>query len=910
MCGAEVSGNVRNVLRVWRRDIVRLLKAPAALLVVVFLCVLPSLYTWFNVAGFWNPYENTGSLRVCVANEDEGAESELAGHLALGQAIEDALRENHQLDWQFVDRAQADEAVRSGSAYAALVIPRDFSANVASLATGDLVRPQIEYYVNEKIGPVAPKITDTGANTLDSMINETFVSTVSETVAGALKEALGESELALGQAKANALGRLTDARAKVDETRVALAGLSGSLRAARDSVGRAKDGLPGIRATIEGFADGIGTVSLLAGNANTLLVDFSTRASTTLDATSATVSGFSTKANSLIAQDTQAIAAAKGQADAALVRAEATQRELAGIVDLLQRARDVLPSPSGVSAVDQTLERARTANEALGAELKGLKALSADLDACATGLQDASRGVDSRVQLTVGAADSFRQLVRTTSVPTISSALAAIATSTSSLEASIARQDILSQQAIDAVDKLSDSLELASEAIGDTSKKLVSLEGDFDALITDVSALSVSDALSRVLDGKSVDASAVADFMMSPTQLQTEQLYPLNAYGSAMAPLFINLTLWIGVFMLMVIIRLEVDDEGIEGLSIAQRYFGRFLLLAPIACIQAAVCCTGCMVMGVQIASVVAFYATAIMASLAYLAIQFTLSTFFQHIGKAICVILVFVQIPGASGLYPIEMTPDFFRGVYALFPFTYGINAIRETIGGFYGSTWISCIGVLAGFLVAFALMGSLLRPLLANLNRMLAREIGESDMIVGESVDLPARRWPLSQVVRVLSNDSDYRRALESRVGWFAQHYRLLIQMSAFVGVAVPIVFTPVMLVLGVDKVIVLSAWLVWFLLIVTYVIVVEFVRDSLSHSASLELMADDEVRALLSNRDIFTRVQPLRADLAGMAAAPADARPAAQADARPTASASAPPAKRDDAGGADRPKNGGRP
>ena len=68
--------------------------------------------------------------------------------------------------------------------------------------------------------------------------------------------------------------------------------------------------------------------------------------------------------------------------------------------------------------------------------------------------------------------------------------------------------------------------------------------------------------------------------MASPTEVVTEQLYPLNAYGSAMAPLFMNLTFWIGAFMLLVIMRQEVDGEGIESLTLGQRYWGRFLLLA------------------------------------------------------------------------------------------------------------------------------------------------------------------------------------------------------------------------------------------------------------------------------------------------------------------------------------------
>ena len=110
-----------NVLRVFKRDVLRLLKAPCALVVVIALLVLPSVYTWYNVVGFWNPYDNTGNLRVCVVNEDAGASSELTGELHVGDMIVEELRENEQLDWAFVDRATAMDELDAGASYAAEV---------------------------------------------------------------------------------------------------------------------------------------------------------------------------------------------------------------------------------------------------------------------------------------------------------------------------------------------------------------------------------------------------------------------------------------------------------------------------------------------------------------------------------------------------------------------------------------------------------------------------------------------------------------------------------------------------------------------------------------------------------------------------------------------------------------------
>ena len=122
-----------NVLRVFKRDVLRLIKVPPALVVVLALLILPSVYTWYNVVGFWNPYDNTGSLRVCVVNEDAGGTSDLTGELHVGDLIVEELGGNDQLDWQFSDRDAAMAELESGESYAVFVIPEDFTDRLLSL---------------------------------------------------------------------------------------------------------------------------------------------------------------------------------------------------------------------------------------------------------------------------------------------------------------------------------------------------------------------------------------------------------------------------------------------------------------------------------------------------------------------------------------------------------------------------------------------------------------------------------------------------------------------------------------------------------------------------------------------------------------------------------------------------------
>ncbi|MBP3866466.1 MAG: YhgE/Pip domain-containing protein [Eggerthellaceae bacterium] len=851
-----------NVLRVFWRDVKRIAKVPQAWSVVLFLMVLPSLYTWFNVAAFWGPYDNTGNLRVCVVNEDRGAHDDMLGDLDLGNQIVDQLEDNDQLDWVFVTREEAMDSVRSGDAYAAFVIPESFSEDVTTIVTSDFKQPTLEYYVNEKIGPVAPKITDTGANSLDTTINENFIAAVSSAVASSVDERLDDAVLGVENARGSVYEQLDEVGRTIGDARETLEGLSSDAEAAQTKVANAKATLAEAQLKLDSLSQDVETVSGLVGEANSGIVSFSTKAGSALDEGTADASRVSAAVSQAVSNSMNEVLGAKGAIDEAIGASREFSHDYSEVVSLLERLRSEMPDgaldDAAQAKIDDAIARLKESSEGASGASEELAAIASKLDQAARDMKESSSGVDSTVQSVLDGAEAYRSSLSSDTVPALSSSLSTIATAFGTLKSAIASQSLIMGEAQGALDQLDTTLQLTSQALGDTVGAIASAETEFKALRTDIEALGSASELRELLQDGSIDPAKISEFMMSPTTVKTEKLYPLNAYGSAMAPLFINLTLWIGVFMLMVIIRNDVDDEGVERLTLTQRFFGRGMLLTIIAGAQAIICCTGCLAMGVQCSSVSAFYLTAVVASLSYLAIQYTLSATFQHLGKAICVVLVFVQIPAATGLYPIEMTPEFFRIIYPLFPFTYGINAIRETIGGFYGHAWAFNIGMLLLFLAIFLVIAVAIRPSLTNMNRMFARQVEESDMVIGEVSTLPARRYRYTQVLRALSDREEYRREINVRAERFMQVYPTIKQYTVFISLLVPIFATAVMSILGVDKVIILTTWLGWFLLAVVFAVGIDYLRDNLIHQLTLDDMTDDEVRTLYSARQSYTRVK----------------------------------------------------
>ena len=130
---------MKTVLHIFTRDLIRILKNPIAIIVTIGVCIIPSLYAWFNIAANWDPYKNTQTMPVAVVSEDIGAEVGNQGYLNAGSMVTDKLKDNTQLQWTFVSsKEEALEGVSAGTYYAAIILPKDFTSDLASVLSGNL----------------------------------------------------------------------------------------------------------------------------------------------------------------------------------------------------------------------------------------------------------------------------------------------------------------------------------------------------------------------------------------------------------------------------------------------------------------------------------------------------------------------------------------------------------------------------------------------------------------------------------------------------------------------------------------------------------------------------------------------------------------------------------------------------
>ncbi|GAA1851374.1 hypothetical protein GCM10009796_11720 [Microbacterium koreense] len=717
---------MRNVWRVFRRDVLRFARVPLAWIIIGGALITPSLYAWFNIAAFWNPFDNTRNLSIAVVSLDEGGTSTLTGEVNVGDQLIAQLKDNDELGWQFLTEDEAMASVRSGESYAAFVVPASFTEDLLSLTTGDFTQPRLHYYVNEKLNGVSPEITDAGAETVQTQMTDAFTQQLADAVATAIRDGGTTTEDDLLAAEDSVLTDLAEAEQVIAAARAQLADL--------------QTDIAGIRGDLATDIADLDTVDITLGDLTGALADARTLAET-------------------------------AQSDLSRLVGQSTTGEVIGSGEVAEAAATIIAGISRVSVA--------------------VTSLSATLDA---------------------------------------------------------QRDLLSEAETLLVG-LDTQLGQTAQALASLDGDLAALEEDMGVAIADVRALGGA-ALWQELDAlATLDPAQIAEFMATPVNVDQHTIFPTATYGSQMAALFINLSLWIGAFVLVVIFKLGVDKEGIPGLTERQAYLGRWLLFATISAAQAITLSIGNLIIGVQNVNPAAFIGTSILLGLSYLSIIYVLAVTFGYIGKGLAVILVILQIPGASGIYPIQLMPEFFRSLYPWFPFTYGIDAMREVISGFAGFAYWRYIGILLVFVALSFLLGLVFRPHVANLTRLFTQQVAETELFTTETGEPAGPGYRVGHVLRALANRSGYRAGLTRRAHRFARVYRK-IRTGLIVSGAVGLLALPALGAIFPDaKIAFVGAWILWLIIIFAALVTLEYLRFSLRLSTEVGEMSDDELQRQLS-------------------------------------------------------------
>ena len=685
---------MKHIWNIFRADWQRLTASVVAVVVMLGLCLVPCLYAWFNILSNWDPYgpDSTGNIKVAVASEDAGAEL-LGLHLNIGSLVLDGLKSNDQMGWVFVDDQEtALEGVYAGDYYAALIVPEDFTDDFVSLLDGALEHPQIQYFENEKKNAIAPKITSKAKTAVQEEINSTIVEKVADalTTASSVFRALG-----------------LDSQDIAD-------GLVETLQDGRTQLGQLRDILLSLDDVMDN-ADGLlAAASVTVDDVNGVLVNAAD-----------TVSGI----GSMISTGTDI---ADGASDDALAVLNAVDQSLADLEEKLRQwgteEDPTLLQQALAQQIDDAISRLTT--------LKPLAPqLSSQIDAAVSALTQlrelvmAGIGTDVKDALLDQLAQA-RQNIRAAALQTNQNVNDYIhSKNDKALAALDAVRDLL-RSGTGKLGELSGTLEGYAAALGQSQTTLAAgaaladtVSGYLAELEADVRRVTDSAAFQEFCDMLDNDPDSLSDYLSSPVQLNTEIAYEIGDYGSAMAPFYTVLALFVGSLLASVMIKVPVTQPQFLEYRAVERYFGRFTLFFLVGMAQALVTAFGCLCfVGIQCVEPARFVLACCLCSLNFAMMNFALVYALDNIGMALAVIIMVLQVAGSGGSYPIHVLPALFQKLYAIMPFHYGMDMLRETVGGMYGRTYRNCALVLLGMCVVFTVFGLLVYYPARKLNAAIA--------------------------------------------------------------------------------------------------------------------------------------------------------------------------------------------
>lgn len=733
----EVSG-VGNIARLFISDVKRLFANVMSVIITIGLVVMPSIFAWYNIIACWNVFDNTGNLTVAVANVDEGYESDLVPlRVNVGEQVISALRANDQIDWTFTTEQDAIDGARSGRYYAAVVIPESFSRDMLTFYADDAQHASIVYYANEKKSAIAPKITDKGADSVSYQVNEVFAETLSE-ISLSLAEALVQYA-----DEADIDGRIGD--------------LSEHVRSMADQVDRASEVLvlyASLADTAQGLVSGSSELLSLAQGQ---MRDVAQAASEGLSGASTTTEALVQSAEALsaaldassqgfdaLASDVDAlfdVASKQTQEGASQLRNQATALEsqasyYRSLVEQLKKLQG-----TGSPEFDQALSAAIVRMEAMCELMEDMGASMRDAaDALEAGDADV-QAQREQVKAQVSEAQAHMSELKRTFDENVVPGMRELAEKMGALAGDVGiGLDKVDEANSDLAGSMGSAGSLMSEAsskISAASQDMASVSGELRALADRIDAALLSGDVEALREVLGSDVHSLSRALAAPVGVERTAVFPAENFGSAMAPLYTTLALFIGSLLILVVVKPTVSEQVrrtcMRDPKPRQLFLGHFGVMAFISLLQTTVMGLGNMLfLQVQVAHPLLFMLCFWGAGLVFTFIIYALVVSFANLGKAFAVLMLIVQVTGCGGSFPLQILPSFIQDLSPYLPATHVVNAMRAAMFGTYGSDFWMEMGCLALFLIPAALLGLVLRKPLARFMNWYVEQV-ESSKLVG---------------------------------------------------------------------------------------------------------------------------------------------------------------------------------
>lgn len=720
---------MKNSWKIFSTDVKKTGTNWIGLVIIGGLIILPSLYAWFNIKASWDPYGRLDQLPVGIVNEDKGA-TVRDEEIMVGDELIATLEEDDSMEWHFTDRNSAMEDVKYGDLFAVIIIPEDFSESLATVISDEPQKAHVEYFVNEKINAISPKMTDKGASVIVENVSSQFVSTVNGVIFDIFNTIGIELENELPNME-QFKKYVFEMEERLPEIHELLTESSSDADHAGDIINRAQALMPDAK---QMAAEGLRTLedaNAFLDEAEARLNELAPKVQEDLEHVQEVISSTNEFIQEMQNTDFQFT---DGENSVEQINSRITDAiaQIETVEEMLQQLEEqAADEESNVS--NEEITRALEQLAGLKAELEAMQNHSTDLvhliDESNEKVGQVLSGLKERAITIDQSIDAFVKEYKETIEPTV-------------LEMVDSAQSTLNQahgilvEIQDAIPEIEDILSRTEGNLADGKELLESVLGEYPLVNDKVKQLAnrireveAETDIGEIIQLLQNDPEAEKGFFSEPIVLDEEKIFPIENYGTGMTPFYTVLAIWVGGLLLISLLSTEVHNP--VGFTERQQYLGKLFTFLTIGILQTIIVTSGdLLLLGVGAAHPIWLMVFGLFISTIFMTIIYTLVSVFGDVGKAMVIVLLVLQIAGSGGTYPVVLLPDFFQMINPFLPFTYAIDLMREAVGGIVWNRVLRDVLFLSIFGIAAFLMGIYLKQPINKRTSKLVKKSRESGM------------------------------------------------------------------------------------------------------------------------------------------------------------------------------------
>lgn len=698
---------MKNALLVFKRDVKSIIRNPVAIIIVLGICIIPSLYAWVNIKACWDTYNNTSTIPIAVVNNDKGSVLN-DKEINVGNDVVEELKNNNEIGWEFVSEKEADLGLVDGTYYAMIQIPEDFSQDLTSIVSGNIKKPEIIYKVQTKSNPVAVKIAGAAKTSLIDQVTSNFIKTVNETIFSVAND-IGEK----ADENKDKIIKLKDSIILLDENMdLVLSALDGTNNLSiniNDFLLEIENIVPDLTSGLEAAVNINNETAISADNSRNILNNTIDNLGFNLESIKDTNERIQMQLEALQnSSDNNLLSDIKSTLNDINKTIKTMNESVTSTINFLEKVNSIIQNAE-VSNLIASLQNLQSKLESVQDKIqtlqKDITSTSDDLSMTLSSLSESFADINNNI---ISVIQQYNSNVKEELNNMFNSLIATI----DDANYLINQSKGLVSEINEFINTASEGSELTAEMTKKLSESLNEFKDPIDLLSEKLKLVDNNDLINIVSILQS-NPSFMGEFISEPFDIVDEAIYEIPNYGSAIAPVYTVLSLWVGGLMLTAILKTEVTDfEGSEKLTLRQKYFGKMITFVFLALIQGLVVSVGNkLILNIYTVNTMLMILFALATSFTFSIIIYTLVAIFGNVGKALSIIFMIVQLAGSGGSYPIQVDPLIFRILQPFFPFTYSLGGFREAIAGPLASSVIIDFVVLGVISTLFILFGYYLK-------------------------------------------------------------------------------------------------------------------------------------------------------------------------------------------------------